>query len=216
MAPSTLFFLDVPGTGGDHILTVALRHELCRGPYLPQKPGLQGDPRGRLHYGGQNVVRRGATASSRCVQWAPGWEESLRFTVVRNPFALLVALFAPEPLDVTAAIRARFDGFLRAWCDPSPATPVQLQRQNLYFQLFDEDGTCPLDHLLHQEDLDHELAWICAPMGIVPVRGAPPTAPDHRRWYTDHTRELVERACAFELAWTGYDFDGLRAEVRAA
>lgn len=219
MAPTSLFFLHVPRTGGAHLLSHALAHELRRGPFVPHGVGLSPHAEGRLHYGGQNLVRRQPAATTgaftHSVRWAPGWADALRFTVVRNPFDLLVSMYTgawPAGLP-----RPGFDDFVRAWADPEAPWPVPDQKRNLFFQLFDEDGSCPLDAILHLEDLDDELTRLCAPLGIVPVRGGPRVpGPDARRWYTDHTRSLVETACAFELAWTGYDFDGLRAEVRAA
>jgi len=219
MDPSTLFFLDVPETSGRYLVSTALAHELRRGPFLPS--GSVGSAGGRLHYGGHNVVRRHPESPVRrythCVQWAPGWEDSLRFTVVRNPFDLLVAMYTGA--DPLIPRHADFDSFVRTFCDPEAAWPVPAQKENLYFQLFEEDGSCPLDAILHHEHLDDELAMLCAPLGIQPVRARLSSrlvAPDHRRWYSDRLREEVEKACAFELAWTGYDFDGLRAEVLAA
>ena len=229
MPPSTLFFLHVPKTAGRYLVSVALKHELRQGPFLPQKPIYQGGPDGRLHYGGHNVVRRNPSSPIRyfthCAQWAPGWADSLRFTVVRNPFDLLVSMFAdgwPYGQGLTADRFTSFPEFIRAYCDPAFPWLVPDQQKNLFFQLFDDDGTCPLDAVLHQEDLDDELAALCAPLGITPVRAGLHKASrhgqrrDHRTWYTDALREQVEQACAFPLAWTGYDFDGLRTEVRAA
>lgn len=229
MAPSTLFFLHVPKTAGRYVVTTALKHEVLRGPFLPTRAPYTGNDVGRLHYGGHNVVRRHPESPVRyfthCVQWAPGWADSVRFTVVRNPFDLLVSMYTaswPYGGDLCPHRFPSFEHFLNAYCDPGRPWLIPDQKQNLFFQLFEEDGTCPLDAILHHEHIDDELALLCRPLGIQPVRGRPygpsrwDAQRDHRTWYTDRLREMVEKKCAFELAWTGYDFEGLREAVRAA
>lgn len=214
MPARSLFFLHVPFCAGDYVISVALKHELRQGPFLPQTPRYRGRPDGRLHYGGKNRVRRKATdtdpSGTRCVQWAPGWDDGVRFAVVRNPFSVLLSMFHASAPPETPRDRRSFLSFLQRWADdPQPDG-------GLFASLFDEDGSCPLDQLLHAEHLDDGLQRLTAPLGIQPRRGPTPPQRDHRAWYTDPMRELVERVCAPELAWTGYDFDGLRAEVAAA
>ncbi|MEZ4236207.1 MAG: hypothetical protein R3F59_08595 [Myxococcota bacterium] len=230
MAPPTLFFLHVPKTAGRYIVSVALHHELREGPFLPPKGRLyRGTPDGRLHYGGHNVVRRSPRSAIRyfthCARNAPGWEESVRFTVLRNPFDLLVSMFSdgwPYGQGLTDQRFGDFPSFVDAYCDPDFPWLVPDQQHNLFFQLLDEDGSCPIPHRLRQERLDDDLAAVCAPLGIVPVRQGLHKASrfgaqrDHRAWYSDALREKVEQKCAFELSWGGYDFDGLVDRTEAA
>lgn len=222
-----LFFLHVPKTAGRYVVSVALKHELRTGPFLPRGRAYEGRPDGRLHYGGHNVVRRDPTSPIRyfthSAQDAPGWADAVRFSVLRNPFDLLVSMFVDGWPYGKEAPRCfgTFADFVAAYCDPDFAWLVPDQQRSLFFQLFDADGTCPLHALLRQETLDDELHALCAPLGITPVRGGlhkvsrHGEARDHRSWYTDALREAVERKCAADLAWSGYDFDGPTARQAA-
>ena len=227
MDPQTLFFVHVPKTAGRYIVSVALKHELRQGPFLPRGKLYEGTETGRMHYGGHNVVARNPDSPmeyfTHCVQEAPGWAESLRFTVIRNPFDLLVSMYTARwPYDgpTTHMLFPTFTDFIERYCDPHFLWRAPKQQQNLFFQLFDEEGRCPLHTILRQEHVDDDLAAMCAPLGITPMVGGLHKASrsadgrDHRGWYTDRTRELVEKKCAFELEWSGYDFDGLRRETQ--
>jgi hypothetical protein len=152
------------------------------------------------------------------VQDSPGWKGSIRFAVVRNPFDLLVSMYSarwPYGGELDPYRFPDFPAFVRAWCDPDFPWLIPDQHRSLYFQLSDDDGDCPLDHLLHQERLDEELEGLCNPLGIQPVRGSLHKASrfgeyrDHRSWYTDALREQVEAKAGPDLRWLGYDFDGI-------
>lgn len=226
MDRETLFFVHVPKTAGRYIVSVAMKHELRQGPFLPRGKLYEGSTTGRMHYGGHNVVAKNPHSPmeyfTHCVQEAPGWEDSLRFTVVRNPFDLLVSMYTARwPYDgaATRALFPTFADFVDRYCDPDFGWRAPLQQQNLFFQLFDERGQCPLHAILRQETVDDELAALCAPLGITPLRGGLHKASrggegrDHRTWYTDVLREKIEKKCAFELQWAGYDFDGVYRDV---
>ncbi len=218
---TSLYMVHVPKTGGRYVVVRALNHELVEWKRLPRGALYRGHPQGRLYYGGHNVCHTEPDSPiqyfTECCAADPEFQRSLTFSIVRNPFDLLVSMFTggwPYQPRIHPHRFEEFDAFLEAYCDPDFSWAVPLQKRFLFFQLVDDSGACAVDRLLRFEALDDELATLCAPLGVVPVKGDPfrPSrhgeARDYRRWYTDRLRELVETKCALELEQLGYTFDG--------
>ena len=225
----SLYMVHVPKTGGRYVVVRALKHELIEWKRLPPGGLYRGHETGRFYYGGHNVCHSDPKSPIQYfVDHCPGdpeFQSSLTFSVVRNPFDLLVSMFTarwPYQPQIHPLVFDDFGDFVRAYCDPEFEWAVPLQKQNLFFQLADDDGSCAVDRLLRLEALDDELAAMCEPLGITPVRSDPFRPSRHgedrgyRRWYTDELRELVQTKCAAELDQFGYDFDGVTADLDPA
>jgi hypothetical protein len=217
----SLYFVHVPKTAGRYLVVGALKHELMEGPHLPKGGLYRGNPSGRFHYGGHNVCHSNPDSPVAYFVHNCAEDEEFRasttFAFARNPFDLLVSMFTahwPYGGRIHPHRFGDFGAWLNAYLDPGFDWVVPLQKRCLYFQLFDDGGSFALDRLLRVERLDDELAELCAPLGIEPVRGKAfrPSRfkedRDHRRYYTDAQRERVEQRFDAELGALGYDFDG--------
>jgi hypothetical protein len=224
--PQTLYFVHVPKTAGRYLVVRALNHELVDFRHLPKGKLYRGKPTGKLYYGGHNVCHSHPASSIRyfgesCTM-DPEFHASRSFSIVRNPYDLLVSMYTagwPYQPSITTQTMDSFDRFIRSYCDPDFEWVVPLQQQHLFFQLVGDDGACAVDRLLRFESLDEQLEQLCAPMGVEPLvsgrfRPSRRSAErDHRSWYTDALRELVALKCRLELRQLGYDFDGATGEL---
>lgn len=227
---SGLYFVHIPKTAGRYLVVRALNHELFASRHLPKGRIYKGRAEGgRLYYGGHNVCHSQPQSPIRyfgadCTR-DPEFRWNTSFAIVRNPFDLLVSMFKagwPYQDSITPQKMDSFDRFVRSYCDPDFDWVVPLQQQHLFFQVVGGDGLCAVDRLLRFEDLDAELAALCTPLGITPKVSSPfrpsrrKQERDHRHWYTDALRELVQQKCRLELGQLGYDFDGVTGTLNAA
>ena len=120
-------------------------------------------------------------------------------------------------INLTHNIRS-FDEFIRLFCDVEfPWTHVRY-RKFLFYQMFYADGKCGADFIFRQERL-HEASRAFLQFGRYIPEGYDITntrqnisqmkKKDYREYYTDETRELVEKKCALELKLFQYNFDGV-------
>lgn len=226
MDPSTLYFVHIPKTAGRYLVVKALNHELIEYKHLPKGRLYRGNPTGRVYYGGHNVCHSAPASpikyfTADCTQDAE-FHSSTSFAIVRNPFDLLVSMFKagwPYQRGISDHRFPDFEAFIHAYCDEEYPWVVPLQQRFLFFQVLGDEGRCAVDRLLRFEDLDTELAELCAPIGVKPAVDSPfrPSRHgddrDHRRWYNNTTHDLVRAACAQELEQLGYDFDGICAPL---
>jgi hypothetical protein len=219
--PDTLYFVHIPKTAGRYLVVRALNHELVEFKHLPRGKVYRGKPKGKLYYGGHNVCHSSPVSSLRYFGEScpsdPEFQASRSFSIVRNPFDLLVSMYSagwPYQSGITPLTMDSFDRFIRSYCDSAFPWIVPLQQQHLFFQVVSDDGGCAVDRLLRFESLDQELEKLCAPLGIEPQVSSPfrpsrrDAQRDHRSWYTDALRELVQEKCRLELKQLCYDFDG--------
>ncbi len=143
------------------------------------------------------------------------------FTVVRNPFDLLVSMYsfgfpywAPRYARQRQHLEWPFRSFrefvykLCQWEDYPWIVPAQ--RKSLFFQLFDDSGAFLPDHVLRQESLESGLSKLSEALGI-DIR--PPQKPinvsrsDHFSDYYDKEMvDLVTRRFGGDLEAFGYHF----------
>ena len=219
--PDTLYFVHIPKSAGRYLVVRALNHELIEFKHLPKGKIYRGKDRGRLYYGGHNVCHSRPVSSlpyfGESCHSDPEFQASLSFGIVRNPFDLLVSMYSarwPYQPSITTLTMDSFDRFIRSYCDPAFPWVVPLQQHHLFFQVVGDDGTCAVDRLLRFENLDQDLSKLCTPLGIEPQVSSPfrpsrrDAQRDHRSWYTDALRELVQEKCRLELKQLGYDFEG--------
>ena len=144
------------------------------------------------------------------------------FSVIRNPFDLLVSMYLfgfPYWSPITVAGRQQidwpFNSFreyltkLCGWDDYPWICPEQ--KQSLFFQLFDLDGNCFADIILRHELLNEGLQALGARLGHdwrPPVRRVNATqAHDYRDFFDRELVQMVQTRYAADLETFGYGFD---------
>jgi len=156
------------------------------------------------------------------------FNQSLVFSVVRNPFDLLVSMFTygfpyrrpredkpKDALDTIGFPFASFDEFVRAFCDPNFSWVVGYQQRFLFFQIFNDYGDCVPHFLLRYECLDAALSRLFMFYKHTPkvskkrlLASRNEKERDYRLYYSTELQQLVELKCSRELNAFGYTFDG--------
>ena len=163
------------------------------------------------------------------------------FTIVRNPFNLLVTYYTfGWPWDKNAPARYRkhlsiddserreslrkiyssFDYFIKSYCDPEFEWLVPASKNFLFFPIFDDEGFCRNPFVFRLEDIDFCLETLCDNFGKnfkKPSRRKSSRPPEKSRdewksWYDEELYELVNSKISRELEAFGYDFDGIKKE----
>jgi hypothetical protein len=240
----TLFFVHVPKTAGTYLMSVALRDVLKLSQpawrarlrrFAAAIRGVRSEPRrGTVFWSPHPVCTARPLAIpsyhrawTRTCRADPELATSLVFAVVRNPFDLLLSMYAygfpyrrprpekPKPaLDAFGFPFASFAEFVQAYCNRQYPWIIEHHHRFLFFQLFDDDGVCVPHVLLRTEHLDEGLRRLLAPFGVTPlaspdrVNAAAARETDYREHYTEDLRRLVEDKCGRELEAFGYSFDG--------
>ncbi len=165
--------------------------------------------------------------------WSPpqiNWKTTLPpldgvvpLSICRNPFDLLVSFYhhgegrGLANSNIIHRFRS-FEEFITCFCDPTfPFTNLGGLRSFLFCQMFRDDGVCGVTLIMRYEKLYAEVARL---LDIFPenkvFQPIPPPLnvsktrkkKDHRFYYTDKLREMVEKKCDAELELFGYNFDG--------
>jgi hypothetical protein len=118
-----------------------------------------------------------------------------------------------------------FDEFIKKFCDHDfpLAQDFEDMRRFLFYQMFDNDGRCAVDVIMRNECLHSATTEMVNNLWSIlyPEKGTSVVLnkkrenvsqlrkkKDHRSYYTDELRELVEQKCMAELLLFEYDFDG--------
>ena len=162
-----------------------------------------------------------AHMSARAVRAAIGadiWRRYRKITVVRNPFERTVSQFFFSLDDEDrAAAAASFDEAKRAFRRWLPRADLARNMNKLLIR-----GRFQPDHVLFYETLAADFAALQRGLGQRPTglphlkagsRVRPEAWPD---FYDMDARRIVEKGCAFELAYFGYSFEGGPQPGRAA
>lgn len=196
-----LAFNHIPKTGGSYIRKIALKkHGIPAGHWVcvDEAAGCLGDRAWEENCLGISELKG-----------------ALIFSVVRNPFDLLVSMYNygwPHPRNEKPF--PSFRCFAEAYCDPDYKWPVPWQKNFLFFQIFDKDSICRSPLVLRTERLDEGLEKLCAQFDIVPsispdrVNPSRPAGKNYKHYYSENLRYLVKKKCERELDLFGYDFDG--------
>lgn len=149
-------------------------------------------------------------------------KDCLTFSVLRNPFDLLVSMYlfgfpywSPRTVAGRQQIVWPFSSFrdyvtkLCTWDDYPWICPEQ--KKSLFFQLFDANGDCLADTILRYELLQEGLQALGAQLGHKwhpPAGRFQATKPhNYRDFYDEELIRLVETRFAADLETFGYGFD---------
>ena len=223
-----LYFIHIPSTGGIYLKKNVFPDD-ARFMWYGKYSGAKYDhhPCGLT----DPVIYEGSRNHSKTYKFDPFFiaGESLSFSTVRNPFDQYVSsyLITKEQMQ-----NLSFDDFIEITCDPefSPSLTFgesfYLSRKFLFYQMFDDDGSCHADLVLRRERLNDGLTVILNRLGIdANLEGSSDMPPsrwgdrrerqgfskkkkrDYRAFYSDKSREIVEKKRAREIKAFGYTFD---------
>ena len=223
----SLYFIHVPSTGGIY-LKKQVFSKSSRFMWYGKLFGAKYDhhPCGLT----EPIVYAGSRNHTKTYKFDPLFRksDSLPFSIVRNPFDQYVSSYL-----ITKEHRPNldFDEFIEITCnnnfspDLSFGESFYLSRDFLFYQLFDDDGKCHPDLIIRRESLNEGLGHILKKLQIdanlYGSSDSPPgrwgerrerqgykTKRDYRVFYSDKSRELVEKKRKNELSAFGYTFDG--------
>jgi len=143
------------------------------------------------------------------------------FSVLRNPFNLLVTYFTfgwPWNRNSNQKIFSSFDYFIESYCDLDYKWPVANNKNFLFFPIFDNKDTCRCPILFRLEFIDFCLEALSLQFGykfIKPelTKSSRPPGSSIDKWksyYSEKLFDLVSKKCKRELLAFGYDFDGIK------
>jgi hypothetical protein len=256
---NTLYYLHIPKTAGTYLFEISFRHVLAehhnpedklavwirKNYYLYKKLGILSSlitfysmfNKKKVYY------MPHPTCTSRPLDiggydraWGktcfhdPHFINSLVFTIVRNPFDLLVSMYTYGfPYTIPNSENKEnhsdypiksFEEFVRAYCDSDYPWIVKYQQNFLFFQLFDDEGNCCVHLALRNECINEGLKILGKPFGIRPfyskkrVRSSRDASQrDYKQFYTNELRKLVEKKCQRELKAFGYSFEGYDGRI---
>jgi hypothetical protein len=123
------------------------------------------------------------------------WRSYLKFAFDRNPWDRQVSAYHYQQRQ--HALTRSFEEFTHR------KVLTNAQRYTL-------GGEVAVDRLCRYEDLESEFRSICGEIGIdppeLPRENAAKDRTAYRSYYSDTTRDLVARACAYEIELFGWEF----------
>tara|TARA_Y100000592_G_C5457260_1_gene312029 strand:- start:810 stop:1730 length:921 start_codon:yes stop_codon:yes gene_type:complete len=152
------------------------------------------------------------------------------FTVVRNPFNILVSYFTfgwpYEKLEnyrhYTSKVLMRpdayrsFDTYVKTFCDPDSEWLIKESQNFLYFPIFDERGDCRCTTAFRLENIDFCLSELGKNFNFKYTPDTPTKSSrsdgnrdDWKNYYTEELYDLVSKKFEKECLAFGYDFDGV-------
>ena len=152
------------------------------------------------------------------------------FTVVRNPFNILVSYFTfgwpyakphlykdnQEKVLMRPEVYESFDTYVKTFCDPDSNWIIKESQNFLYFPIFDEHGDCRCTTAFRLENIDFCLNELGKNFNFKYQSDSPTNSsrPDKKRddwkhYYTEELYDLVSKKFERECLAFGYDFDGV-------
>jgi len=198
MSFQNLFMIHIPKTGGSYVTFKALRHECATKPKLIredlERHGVTNSgPRRFFTYGHFHCLRETQFDFPHhfngCYQNYDEYNDSLRFSIVRNPFDVLVSMYFfrypynPVPQNAKLFPDISWSEFVKTFCNSNEEWLPQVRspmKQFMFFQMFDDEGACCAHEVLRMETLDDDLVRMCKPLEIEPVKSPRYNTTDHR------------------------------------
>lgn len=146
------------------------------------------------------------------------FDESIKFTTIRNPYDLLSSYFVSRFGDYDAGLERKlphkdFNGLIKEFCGTNE-WHLPFLREFLYFQLFDDEGNSRCDYAIIYNHLEDGISEFANKNNLNFNLGGRENSTgkkqnkSYKSYYNDETIELVKNKCKLELDMFGFDFDG--------
>ena len=223
-----IYFVHIPKTAGNSVRQFLNRYSCLANPGKIKKE--------REHkFGVDNAERFGHPSFN--TPYFPNYTKEeqyanalFAFTIVRNPFDLLVSYYFhnAESKNKNHIDQGwgnvnkyhnftSFKEFIEFYCTCSPAEwHVPFLNKNLYFQIFDSQGGCKVKFVLYYENLRNNLYHLLKYIDVREILryglerrmvSAARQKKHYSEFYDAKTVRLVQKKCCWELNTFGYDFN---------
>jgi len=142
----------------------------------------------------------------------------IKFTIVRNPYDLLVSYFHNNWGNCRQENRVNnFSKFIEKYCGEEK-WHRPLMKIFIYHQIFDDKGNCHCDIAIPYDNLDEGMLEMFEKYGKkIEIKkkkwNTSKREKDYRIYYNDHLKKLVERKCKKELEMFNFTFEeGFKGE----
>lgn len=142
---------------------------------------------------------------------------NFKFSIIRNPFDLLCSYYNHKPCNGWASVNRilnikSFDQFINRYCDDDTIWPQPLLKDNLFSQLYDEQGKCMVDLIIKYEYRNKALNILMDKFNLnflnLNKHERNRNKGDYKKYYTPELIKMVEKKYKFELSNFSYDFNG--------
>ena len=216
-----LYHVHIPKTGGNFVQVLLSWADIPTN----KNPLRLGAPQGSADGMAHNVCHPDVSFYNPYCGNFKKFQESLRFSIVRNPYSMLTSLYVFEKRTGGHNKNFKFSigdmsfkDFVRASID-TECWMYESWRKFLYMPFFNEDADAAVHVLLRNEYLSDALrhvllaADLTLPSNEIPVieRDDPRSNSskiDYKTFYDDETIEMVRERWSRELNAFGYDFEG--------
>lgn len=147
----------------------------------------------------------------------PLWDDSFKFSIVRNPWDLMVSSYhwwrrqagQYSSLAIQAGEVREMGGFAKFMQSQFGQEMLNEQRGKELLDWIAEDGKMIVDFVGRYEDLESDWARICQRLGVAPVRLTRENASargDYRQLYDETSKRLVAERFRRTIEFFGYEF----------
>jgi hypothetical protein len=151
------------------------------------------------------------------------FKDSIKFTIIRNPYDLLSSYFISRWGDYNLAMfkklpKLEFNDLVKEFCNTNKNWHIPFFRDFLYFQCFDDDGNSKCDYAIIYDDvLDTTLTKFTSLNKLNYSRGDKinkTNKSNYKNYYTPESIELISKKCKLELDMFNFDFSGYNGKEK--
>lgn len=142
--------------------------------------------------------------------------DSIKFTIIRNPFDWLVSYFVSRWGDFDNGVLEKLpkrtvQDLIRMYCTSIGDWHVPLLQKFIYSQLFDDNGVCMCDYAIIYDRREEGIQELCDKFNLIyrPVRvNHTLNKKAYKKYYTPELIAMVYEKCVRELNMFNFDFNG--------
>ena len=152
----------------------------------------------------------------------PNFHKNIKFTIIRNPFDLLISHFESRWCDYCISVKKKLDRVsvrqnIINFCKREPKDwYLPMLSRFLYFQLFDEYGKSRCNYAIIYDGLEQGLKEFCNKFNLkiptVNTHNVTINKKKYKDYYNDDLIKLVNIKCKLELSLFNFNFNGYQGK----